>query len=453
MSTMPATPMKRRVGGLRWAIAILLGVGVIINYLDRTNIAVAATSLEHDYHLSNLQYGIIASSYLWTYTLLQIPIGALLDRIGVKWLVRVGTVVWGIATILTAIVSGYGLILLSRLLLGVAEAPVFPGSSKATGYWFPLQERGIATSAFDAAAKFSNVIGVPFVAFTIAFYGWRGAFWVTGILSLLYAALFWFTYRDPGESKRLSPEEREYITEGGAQQDNVTPVNFWAAFTYLMRQPKIWGMALGFAAYGYSFYLFLTWLPGYIEKQNHVSILKSAGYVALIWGVATLTDIFIGGVLVDQLIKRGFDPTRVRKTIFIIGMILGIAVIGAAFTKNINLIVMFIAISLGGLAFAAPVGWSIPSLIAPKGTVGTVGSIMNFFNNLAGIIAPVVAGYIADRTGSFGLNFIIAGVILVLGILCYLLLLGKIEQLPAPFAETTERGGPASSEDRHDVVA
>jgi ACS family D-galactonate transporter-like MFS transporter len=434
--------MRRRTGNLRWAIAILLGFGVVINYLDRTNIAVASTSLEHDYGLSSLQYGIIASSYLWTYTLLQLPIGALLDRIGVRWLIRVGTVLWGIATILTAIVSGYGLILLARLLLGVAEAPVFPGSAKATGYWFPVKERGLATSAFDAAAKFSNVIGVPFVAFTIAFYGWRGAFWVTGILSLIYAAIFWFTYRDPSESKRLSQEERTYITEGGSQEDKVAPVNFWESFGYLMRQPKIWGMALGFAAYGYSFYLFLSWLPNYVEKQLHVSILKSAGYVALIWGVATLTDIFIGGVLVDQLIKRGYDPTRVRKTIFIIGMILGIAVIGAAFTTNVNLAVMWIAIALGGLAFAAPVGWSIPALIAPKGTVGMVGGIMNFFNNLAGIIAPIVAGYIQDRTGSFALNFLIAGVILILGILCYLLLLGKIEQLPSPFAETTIGEGP-----------
>ncbi len=425
----------KRVGYRRWGIAFLLGLGVIINYFDRTNIAVAATSLEHDYHLSGAQYGIIASSYLWTYTLMQVPVGALLDKLGVKWLTRVGTILWSIATFMTAIVSGYGLILLSRLLLGVAEAPVFPAASKATGYWFPMKERGLATSAFDASAKFSNVIGVPLVAFVIALYGWRAAFWVTGILSLLYAAIFWFSYRDPSESKSLSQEERAYIEEGGAQQDNTAPANVWASLGYLLRQPKIWGMALGFAAYGYSFYLFLTWLPAYIQKQLHVSILNSAGLVALIWGVATITDVVIGGWLVDRLIQSGYDPTRVRKTIFIVGMLMGVTIIGAAFTTSIPLIVMWISISLGGLAFAAPVGWSIPSLIAPKGTVGTVGAIMNFFNNLAGIIAPIVAGFILDRTHSFVLNFIIAGIILLFGILCYLLLLGKIEQLPAQFEE------------------
>ena len=427
--------MQRRVGNIRWGIALLLGFGVIINYFDRTNIAVAGVSLSKEYHLSSVQFGFIASAYLWTYALIQVPVGALLDKVGVKWMTRVGTILWSLATFMTAIVSGYGLIILSRLILGVAEAPVFPAASKATGYWFPMGERGLATSAFDAAAKFSNVIGVPFVALTVSLYGWRGAFWATGILSVLYGILFWLFYRDPSQSKRISAEERTYIEEGGAQADNVAPANTFASLGYLLRQPKIWGMALGFAAYGYTFYLFLTWLPSYIQKQLHVSILSSAGLVAIIWGVATITDIAIGGWLVDYLIKRGNDPTRVRKTIFIIGMVMGIAIIGAAFTTSIPLIVMWLSISLGGLAFAAPVGWSIPSLIAPKGTVGVVGAIMNFFNNVAGIIAPLVAGFVLDTTNSFVLNFIIAAIILVLGILCYLLLLGKIEQLPAPFEE------------------
>ena len=427
--------MQKRVGNVRWGIALLLGLGVVINYFDRTNISVAGVALSKEYHLSGIQFAFIASAYLYTYTLIQVPIGALLDRIGVKWMTRVGTVIWTLATFMTAIVSGYGLIIVARLLLGVAEAPVFPAASKATGYWFPMQERGLATSAFDASAKFSNVIGVPFVAFVVSLYGWRGGFYATGILSLLYGILFWIFYRDPSQSKRISSEERTYIEEGGAQADNVAPANTLASLGYLLRQPKIWGMALGFAAYGYSFYLFLTWLPTYIQSQLHVSILNSAGLVAIIWGVATITDIVVGGWLVDYLIKRGNDPTRVRKTVFIIGMLMGIAIIGAAFTKSVPLIVMWLSIALGGLAFAAPVGWSIPSLIAPKGTVGVVGSIMNFFNNLAGIIAPLVAGYVLDTTKSFVLNFIIAAVVLILGILCYLLLLGKIEQIPAQFEE------------------
>jgi MFS transporter, ACS family, D-galactonate transporter len=429
--------VKKRAGGLRWAIAILLGIGIIINYFDRLNISVAAGPLTQEYHLSATQLGFILSSYLWTYTLLQIPIGALLDKIGIKWLMRIGTVIWSIATFMTAIVSGYGLIILSRFLLGIAEAPTFPGASKATGYWFPMNERGLATSAFDAAAKFSNVIGAPLVAIAITIYGWRAGFWVTGVLSLIYAVVFWLLYRDPKESRRLSEEERTYIVEGGAQQEEQTGettswADTWTNIRYLLRQRKIWAMTLGFAAYGYSFYLLLSWLPGYLQRQLHVSILGSSYYAAIAWGVATITDIVIGGWLVDHLIRRGHDSSKVRKTLFAVGMIIGVAVIGAAFTTDPNIAIIWISIALGGLAFAAPIGWSIPALVAPKGTVGTTGSIMNFFNNLVGIIAPILAGYIADRTGGFAVNFLIAGAVLLLGIAAYLLMLGKIEQLPSP---------------------
>src|SRR5437763_7026724 len=152
--------------------------------------------------------GLILSAYLWSYVLLQVPVGALLDRFGVTWPVRIGTFIWGLATYMTAIVSGLGLVILSRILLGAAEAPIFPGASKATGYWFPVKERGLATSAFDAAAKFSQVIGVPLVALTVSLGGWRAAFWLTGTLSVLYAIIFWIGYRDPKESKRLAAEER-----------------------------------------------------------------------------------------------------------------------------------------------------------------------------------------------------------------------------------------------------
>ncbi len=424
--------MRTRVGNWRWFIAILLGVGIVINYFDRVNISAAAKPLIQEYHLSNGDLGLILSSFLWSYALLQIPVGALLDKVGVKWLVRWGTILWSLATFMTAIVSGFGLIMLSRVILGVAEAPAFPGSSKATGYWFPVKERGLATSAFDAAAKFSNVIGLPLVAWAVTVWGWRAGFVMTGTLSLLYAAVFRIWYRNPRESKALSEQEYQYIKEGGAQDEDAVPANSLANLGYLLKQRKVWGLTLGFTAYNYSFYLFLLWLPPYLQTQLHMTVLRSGWYAIIPWIVATITDIVIGGWLVDHLIKRGHNATKVRQVLLTIGMLLGITVLGAAFTTDPNVAIFWISLALGGLAFAAPIGWSIPSLIAPKGSVGTVGSIMNFVSNVAGIIAPIVAGYVADATGSFALNFIIAGAILVLGIFCYLVLLGRIEQIPAP---------------------
>lgn len=430
----PAVPTRlpRPRGNLRWGIAVLLFAGVVINYFDRVNISVADKPLSSAFGLSASQYGILLSSFLWSYALLQIPVGQLLDKVGVKWVMRVGTILWSLATFMTAIVSGLGLIILARVLLGVAEAPAFPADSKATGYWFPLNERGLATSSFDAAAKFSNVIGVPIVAFAVTLWGWRGGFWVTGALSALFVVAWWIWYRNPGESRRLTRAEREYIRDGGAQSEAAVPRNARASLGYLLRQRKVWGLTLGFAAYGYSFYLLLTWLPGFLETQYHMTVLKSGFYTIIPWFVATLTDFIIGGWLVDFLISRGYNSTKVRKALIVLGMVLGLAVVGAAFTRNPNVAIFWITIALGGLAFAAPIGWSIPALVAPAGTVGTVGSIMNFFNNVMGILAPIVTGFIVAGTGSFAIGFIVAAVILAVGIACYLVLLGTIEQIPQP---------------------
>ncbi len=425
--------MAKRIGNVRWGIAVLIGIGIVINYFDRTNISVATKPLMHEYGLTKGQMGILLSSFAWSYALLQIPVGALLDKVGVKWLTRIGTVIWSIATFMTAMVSGMGLIILSRILLGAAEAPAFPGASKATGYWFPMRERGLATSAFDAAAKFSNVIGVPIVAFAVTQWGWRGGFWLTGILSLFYAILYWAFYRDPKDAKYLSEEERAYIEEGGAQAEGEASGGVMRNLGFLLTQPKVWGLTIGFAAYGYTFYLLLTWLPGYLETQMHMTVLKSGLYTIIPWLFATLTDIIIGGWLVDYLIKKGNNPTKVRKTLIVIGMIMGLAVAGAAFTSNPNVAIIWITIALSGLAFSAPIGWSIPSLIAPKGTVGIVGSIMNFLNNIMGILAPIVTGFIAGGTGSFATGFIVAAVVLVIGIFSYIFLLGNIEQIKTPY--------------------
>jgi MFS transporter, ACS family, D-galactonate transporter len=426
-------------GNVRWGIAAVLFIGILINYLDRTNMSVASKPMMAEYGLTKGQWGIILSSYAWSYALIQIPIGALLDKVGVKWLMRIGTIIWSIATFMTAIVSGMGLIILSRIILGIGEGPAFPGASKATGYWFPLRERGVATSTFDASAKFSNAIGTPFVAWAVTEWGWRGGFWMTGILSLVYAVIFWIWYRDPKEHPRLSKEERAYIEEGGAQDEGEAEGGTLRNLGFLLTQRKVWALTIGFAAYGYTFYLFLTWLPGYLQSQMHMTVFKSGWYTAVPWLIATITDFFIGGFLVDKLIQRGYSSTKVRKSLFVIGMIMGLAVAGAAFTNNPNVAIIYISIALAGLAFAAPVGWSIPALIAPKGTVGMLGSIMNFFNNVMGILAPIITGFLAGGTGSFASGFIIAAVVLVIGIFAFIFLLGPIEQIQSPYARQTKQ--------------
>ena len=173
-----------RIPGRRWIIGVLLGVGVLVNYIDRINLSVAAPQLQEDFNLSPEELGLLFSAFFWSYSLLQVPGGMVLDRFGVTRVGRWGAFLWAVASAITAISSGFGGIFAARVLLGVAEAPAFPASQKATGYWFPRNERSRSTAIFDSAAKFSNVIGVPLVAFAIVNLGWRWGFGITAVLSL-----------------------------------------------------------------------------------------------------------------------------------------------------------------------------------------------------------------------------------------------------------------------------
>ena len=416
----------------RWAIGGLLGVGVLINYLDRINLSVAAPQLKAEFHLSSGEVGLLFSAFFWSYALLQIPAGLILDRFGVTRVGRWGAFLWSVASGVVVLCSGFGGIFAARMLLGVAEAPGFPGSAKATGYWFPRQERSFATSLFDAAAKFSNVIGVPLVAFVTVGYGWRWGFGLTAILSFLYFLAFCWIYRDPSAHKKLTKAEHDYILQGGATPEGEPSAHAGHLLAYLLRQPKVWGLSLGFAAYGYSFYLFLTWLPGYLVETMHMGIIKSAGYAAIPWACATVSDILVGGFLVDKLVAAGRDETKVRKAVLIIGMLFGLAVFGATRTTSPGWAIMWISIALSGLAASAPIGWSIPSLIAPPGGTGTIGGIMNFINNMMGVVAPIVTGLIVGSTNNFAGAFLVAGVVILVGIFFYIVVLGRIEPIRAP---------------------
>jgi ACS family D-galactonate transporter-like MFS transporter len=416
----------------RWKIGILLGVGVLVNYIDRISLSVAAPQIQEAFTLTPVEIGLLFSAFFWSYALLQIPAGLILDRYGVTRVGRWGALLWACASAITAFASGFGGIFAARVLLGIAEAPGFPVCSKATGYWFPRSERGMATAIFDAAAKFSNVIGVPLVAFSVVTLGWRWGFGVTAILSFLYFIAFLLLYRDPSADPKLTREEHNYIKEGGATPEGSSGAGAFSMLGYLLGKSKMWGLTIGFAAYGYSFYLFLTWLPGYLVQTMHMSILKSAGYAAIPWAVATLTDLIVGGWLIDFLIARGRDESKVRKAVLVIGMLFGLAVFGATQTTHPGWAIFWISIALGGLASAAPVGWSLPSLIAPKGGVGTVGGIMNFANNLMGAAAPIITGFIVGATNSFANAFLVAGIILLVGIIAFVFVLGKIEPIPDP---------------------
>lgn len=408
-----------QAGNKRWSIAVLLGIGVLVNYFDRVNLSVAHGALHAEFGISDVVFGYMLSAYSWTYGAMQLPSGALLDRWGVRRTMLISTIIWTVASGLAAVAPTIGLLLAARLLLGIGEAPIFPGNAKAIGQWFPASERGKPTAVFDAAAKLSVGLGTPILGLVLLRYGMRANFALTAVLSLAYTVLFAAIYRNPRPG------------EGGEVEAPSAPNKVRMAD--LLKRKKVWGAALGSGAYNYCFYLLLTWLPVYLQQGVRMSEHRAVLLSSIPWLFAAVADLLIGGLLVDALIQRGRNPDRVRRAVLIGGTAMGLFIFAPALTHASGLVVICLSLGLGGLAAAAPVVWMLPALLAPPGGSGRVGGIMNLANQVAAISAPIATGYISARTHSFALAFVVAGVVLFLGVVSYIVLLGRIEQLaPAP---------------------
>ncbi len=419
----PFRPSQRRL-----RIAWLLSLGVLVNYFDRVNLSVSHAALITSFGITDVAFGYLSGAYNWTYALCQLPVGVLLDRFGIRRIGRISTFLWSIASFGAAVTPSLGGFFGARFLLGVGEAPTFPANAKAIGQWFPPKERSFATAIFDSAAKFASAIGVPLIGIVLLKVGWRWSFAATGFVSFAYFLLFWRVYRDPQDDPKLTDAERAHIAEH-AEPNPPQAAHPAAALGYLLRQRKVLGLAVGFGSYNYVFYLLLTWLPSYLSAALHIDLLHSFLYTGVPWLFATATDLS-GGWLADFLIHRGWDASRVRKTIIVCGTAFGLGIVGAAHAHTATRALVWISISIGGLAAAAPVGWSVPSMIAPRGSVGSVGGIVNFSNQLSGIAAPIITGYVVAATHSYAWAFGIAGIYLLVGIASYIFLLGRIEPIP-----------------------
>ncbi|MFZ0419628.1 MAG: MFS transporter [Candidatus Sulfotelmatobacter sp.] len=416
----------------RWRIAFLLAFGVLVNFFDRINLSVSRDALHDSFGLSLVAFGYLSSAFSWTYALMQMPAGVLLDRWGVRRVGRLSALLWSVASFAAAVAPALSWFFGARLLLGVSESPTFPANAKALGYWFTREERGLATAITDAAAKFSTAIGVPLIGLLLLYFGWRWSFAATGFISFLYFLLFYFVYRNPSEDKKLSAQELEFVLRGGAQPEDRVRAQSGSSLGYLLTQRKVYGLALGWGAYNYTFFLLLTWLPSYLSVSLHVDLFHSIFYTSVPWLFATVTDLLVGGWLVDSLIKHGYDAHRVRQTTVVAGMAFGLAIFGAARAHTAAAALVWISLALGGLAAAAPVAWTIPSLIAPRESVGTLAGAVNLCGQIAAITAPIATGYIVSASHSFAAAFVTATVILLMGIAGYIFLLGRIEPIPEP---------------------
>lgn len=401
----------------RRSIAILLGIGVLVNYFDRVNLSVAHDALQKQFGITDVTFGYLLSSYSWTYAAMQLPCGSLLDRFGVRRVMLAAVLLWALASGLSTIAPTIGVLFVARYLLGIGEAPTFPANAKAIGLWFPERRRGVPTATFDAAAKLAIGLGTPFLGFILLRYGLRVNFGTTAILSLVYAGFFAWIYRDP--------KIGEGPGSGRIEEAHVPTVRVVG----LLRQRKVWGAAVGAGACNYCFYLLLTWLPFYLQKGLKMTPQKAVLWSAVPWLFGAAAGFGVGGVLVDRLLRREENADLVRRSVLVIGSALGLFVLAPAFVHRPWPVLLCLTVALIGISATSPVAWSLPSLLGPPRGVGRVGAIMNLSGQISAITAPIITGYISARTHSFGAAFLVAGAVLLIGMLSYAFLLGRIHRV------------------------
>ncbi|REK64247.1 MAG: MFS transporter [Brevibacillus sp.] len=410
---------------VRWTVVVWLLIGGIINYLDRANLSIAAPEMMKELGLSKTDIGLLGTVFSWSYALMQLPSGWLVDRFGAKKVYSIAVIWWSLATMMTGAVSKLSSLIGTRLLLGIGEAPCFPTAAKITSYWFPKKERGLATGIWDSSSKWGPAIAPPILVFLLISFGWRALFYITGLLGIVFVIFFLIFYKNPENSRKLSPEERAYIqsdgagTEQGIQQSGI---KWRTLFTYR----SVWGMILGFFCTIWIWNIFLIFLPLYLVEVHHISLTELGIYASIPWIGGIFGNIF-GGYLTKKLADKGIaEPMHAKR------MLIGICALAAAavvviipFVHGIGTTITLMTLAVCFISAITGSAWALAGDIAPPSMVASVGSIQNFGGYFGGAFSPVVAGMIVDTTGSYALAFISGGVIAGCAALCYWLLVKK----------------------------
>ena len=383
--------MIHRVARVRYGILALLCAMYFITYIDRTNISVAGQSIAGELHLNNAQLGLIFSAFAYPYALLQLPGGLFGDVIGPRAGLAVIGLLWAGATIATGFCRTIPQFLVARFALGLGEGGAFPTATRAMANWMPATERGLAQGVVHSAARLGGAVTPPVVVAITLLWGWRVSFFALGLVSLVWVAVFVLLFRsDPRGDDRVSPDEREEIGPLATTPRRRIP---WRALI-----ARMWPVTLCDFCYGWGLWVFLTWLPGYLEKARHYPLASLALYAALPLLAGMVGDT-LGGVISDRVLATTRNIRRARTWQLAIAFLLATAcIVPAPLVASATLSVVLLSLSFFFLELNNAVLWSLPMDIAPE-LAGTAGGLMNTGFGVAGIISPVVFGVLVDRTG------------------------------------------------------
>ena len=417
---------------IRYTILAAIFVNVVINYMDRTNISVAAIMMGADLHLTSVQLGLIFSAFGWTYAGLQIPGGVLADRLGPHILYSVCLIIWSVATILQGFAIGFATLFVLRLAIGIFEAPSYPMNNRIVTSWFPDKERASAIGMYTSGQFIGLAFLAPLLSALQYYTGWQGLFIITGIAGVVWGIVWYFFYRDPMEHKKVNEAELDYIESGGglinrdAEKAKRQAVFKWNNLKEVFSHRKLWGIYLGQFCLGSSMWFFLTWFPTYLVKYRGFSFLQS-GFLASVPFLAAFAGILSSGFISDYMMRKGISAGLARKTPVITGLLLTVFIIGANYVDNPALIILFMCIAFFGNGFAS-ITWIFVSTLAPKHLVGLTGGVFNFIGNLSAIAIPTIIGYVA-REGNFAPALLIIACLGIAGVCCYVFLVGKVERI------------------------
>jgi MFS family permease len=399
----------------RWIIVTIMLLGSVVNYLDRVNLSIANTTIAEEFGWNPVQMGLILSAFMWPYALANLPAGWLVDKYGTNRIFMGGIILWSLSTLAGGFVQGFMSMYITRVILGIAEAPFFIIGGQLTQKFFGEDGRGMASSVINLGPKIANGFAPPLLTFILIYLGWRGMFISLGLLGFVVAVLWLRFYRGDTE---MSFDSKNHLVP----QHIKVKINFWALFNH----PTSWWFNIGNIGSSYMFWLYFTWLPTYLTTQRHMSI-TVAGWATAVPFLAGVIAVPIGGYISDYLIKQGYDVIKARLVPTVGGCILAaVAVVPVNYIDNTAIAMTLITISLFAGALRVGVLWALVGDLAPAEVVGTFGGIQNFASFVGATIAPIGTGFILQVTNSYNYVFIVSGILCLIGAISYALIKKEI---------------------------
>lgn len=406
-------------------VVFLLLIG-IVNYLDRSALSIANTSIQKDMMISPSQMGILLSAFSIAYAFAQLPMGMIIDRLGSKIALGASLLAWSVAQTTFGLVNSFAGFMGLRVLLGIGEAPMFPSAAKALSEWFDANERGTPTGIVWSSTCLGPCLAPPLLTLLMVNYGWRGMFIITGLLGVVLAVCWLTFYKSKAQylaelAAEGKPLPTEHVAPAAAPQ--APKVSYFAGWLDLFKHRSTWGAVLGFMGVIYMLWLHLTWLPGYFEREHGLDLYKTAWVVSLAYGFGVVGTI-VAGRFCDRLVKRGMSILGSRKFSVITGLVLAaLFTLPLSYVTGLTGCVILLCLALFSINMASATAWMIVNTIVDSPRVASFGSIQNFGGYIAGSVAPIVTGFSIQYSGSFNTAFMISAVVALCSAVAYFLLL------------------------------